>query len=228
MCFMTISRFFERHLLPACLPAALLTGFAATGERQAQAAPPKSMSFTLTARLSYRDGSSAPAPAQTIDAKVWIAGRKARLESSLGGRPLTVIYVPPYAYRLLPSSKIGQRYRADQVPQMANLVPGTNGVSPDPSQIRAALLKGGARKAGTSTIDGTPVDVYRASRFRNRPDRLTAYLRRSDGLPLRVLVDSKNFSVVASWRSYRIGAAMPASLFSVPQGYRVRDARAPR
>ena len=221
---MTLFRTFPVHALVTSAVAGVVTSALAL---PAQAAP-KTLSFTMTARLSYKDGSAAPAPAQVVDAKVWMAGRKARLETTLGGRPMTVLYSPPYAYRLLPSSKIGQRYRADRIPQLANLLPGTSTGTPDPSQIRAALIKGGARKTGSSVVGGTAVDVYSAARFRNRPDRVTAYLRKSDALPVRVALDSKNFSAVASWRAYRVGASLPASLFTVPQGYRIRDARTPR
>lgn len=186
------------------------------------------LTFAVTARVFYKDGTSAPAPAQTIDAKVWLSGRKARLDTTLSGRPMRLLFSPPFAYRLLPNAKIGQKYRASSLPSLAAIVPGSDGFSPNPAAIRAALIRGGARKTGTSSIGGVPVDVYSSNRFRGRADTVKAFLRRSDALPTRVEVSSKNFSAIASWSNYQKPRALSPALFAVPAGFKIREGTASR
>ena len=113
------------------------------------------------------------------------------------------------------------------MPQLADLLPGANAMTPDPKAVRAALLKGGAVKTMSAIYQGVPVDVYEAKRFRNRPDNLKAFLRRSDALPMRVQLDSKNFGAVVSWSNYQRPATLASSLFQVPTGYRVRTVDKP-
>ena len=177
----------------------------------------------MTARVYYKDGATASAPAQTINAKVWLSGRKARMDTMLSGRPMRLLLTPPFAYRLLPVAKIGQRFRASSLPGLGGVLPGSEALSPDPSTIRAALISGGARKTGTTVLGGVPVDIFSSSRFRGRADKVKAFLRRSDALPARVEIDSKNFSAVASWRDYRKPQSLSQALFAIPTGFRIRE-----
>lgn len=207
-------------LAAACAPLALAPAAWAQGK-----AAPLNLTFDLSARVFYKDGASSSAPAQVIDAKVWLSGRKARLDTTLSGRPLRLLFAPPVAYRLLPAAKIGQKYAASQLPGIGGLsgaLPGADGLSPDPKAIRAALLKGGARKTGSAVLAGVPVDVYSSARFRGREDKVKAFLRKRDALPVRVELDSKNFSAVASWRNYKRPGALNPSLFAVPPGFKIR------
>ena len=186
----------------------------------------QNLTFAMTARLSYKDAEG-KTPAQTINARAMLSGQKARLETTLGGKPMVILYKSPYVYRLLPTSKVGQRYKASALPQLADLMPGANPLTPDPKAVRAALLKGGAVKTMSAKYQGVPVDVYESKRFRNRPDTLKAFLRSSDALPMRVQLDSKNFGAVVSWRDYQRPAKLADSLFQVPAGYRVRTVDKP-
>ncbi len=187
---------------------------------QAKAAP--NLTFAMTARVFYKDGASS-APAQTINAQVWLSGRKARMDTTISGRPLRLLFTPPFAYRLLTASKVGRKFRASSLPGMSSIMPGNEGLSPDPNTIRAALINGGARKTGSATIGGEVLDVFSSSHFRNRPDRVKAFLRRSDALPVRVEIDSKNFSAIASWRNYQKPSSLSPTLFAVPPGFRIRE-----
>lgn len=177
----------------------------------------------MTARVFYKDGATASEPAQTINAKVWLAGRLARMDTMLSGRPMRLLLAPPFAYRLLTNAKIGQRFRASSLPGLGGVMPGTEALSPDPSTIRTALIQGGARKTGTTVLNGVPVDIFSSSRFRGRADKVKAFLRRSDALPARVEIDSKNFSAIASWRDYQKPASLSAALFAIPKGYKIRE-----
>ncbi len=197
------------------------------GTGSVEAAPKsQNLTFAMTARLSYKDAEG-KTPAQTLNARAMLAGQKARLETNLGGKPMVILYKAPYVYRLLPTSKVGQRYKASTLPQLADLLPGVNSLTPDPKAVRAALIKGGAVKTMSAKYQGVPVDVYESKRFRNRPDTLKALLRSSDSLPVRVQLDSKNFGAVVSWRNYQRPATLADSLFEVPNGYRVRTVEKP-
>jgi hypothetical protein len=201
----------------------------ARAQGKAGAKAPANLTFDLTARIFYKDGASSSAPAQTIDAKVWLSGRKARLDTTLSGRPLRLLFVPPFAYRLLPAAKVGQKVSASGLPALGGLsgvVPGGDGLSPDPQAIRAALIRGGARKTGSTVLAGVPVDVFTSARFRGRADTVKAFLRRSDSLPARVEINSRNFSAVASWRNYQKPRALNPSLFAVPPGFKIRQGNA--
>ena len=211
----------------ALVPGALVLALAAMGASSVEAAPAnQNLTFAMTARLSYKDAEG-KTPAQTINARAMLSGQKARLETNLGGKPMVILYKSPYVYRLLPTSKVGQRYKASALPQLADLMPGANPLTPDPKAVRAALLKGGAVKTMSAKYQGVPVDVYESKRFRNRPDTLKAFLRSSDALPMRVQLDSKNFGAVVSWRDYQRPAKLADSLFQVPADYRVRTVDKP-
>ena len=211
----------------ALVPGALVVAFAALGTSSVEAAPAnQNLTFAMTARLSYKDAEG-KTPAQTIKARAMLSGQKARLETTLGGKPMVILYKSPYVYRLLPTSKVGQRYKANALPQLADLMPGANPLTPDPKAVRAALLKGGAVKTMSAKYQGVPVDVYESKRFRNRPDTLKAFLRRSDSLPMRVQLDSKNFGAVVSWSNYQRPAKLADNLFQVPAGYSVRTVEKP-
>ncbi len=176
----------------------------------------------MTARVFYKDGASS-APAQTIDARVWLSGRMARMDTTLSGRPMRLLFTPPFAYRLLPASRVGRKFRASSLPVLGSIMPGGAGFSPDPNAIRAALIKGGARKTGSVSVGGVPLDVFSSTHFRGRADTVKAFLRRSDALPMRIEIDSKNFSAVASWRNYQKPASLSPALFAVPPGFHIRE-----
>jgi hypothetical protein len=193
--------------------------------RPAQAAPrPNTLSFDMTARFSYKDPSdSAPVPQQIVNAKFYILGNKARIESELAGSPLVVLYAPPYAYRLSPGAKSGIRYKAEALPDLTAKYFGSKDFIPNPGAIRSSLLKAGARKTGAAKLNGQTVDVYQVKNFKGQNQNAKAWLRRADALPLRFELTAPKLTGVASWSNYQKGRALPASMFAVPKGYRIID-----
>lgn len=207
--------------LPLCLPlAALLPLFASASPVGAQTPRPSTLSFDVTARVA--NAGAAPGPQQLIQAKVSLRGNAARVESSSGGAPSVVLYAPPYIYRLLPQSKAGVRWKIE--PRRAsNFVDfDPQQLLRDPSQIKVALLRGGAKSLGLGVLGGSPVEIYQAKNFGGRGQSAKVWLRRKDSLPLRLEASGGQFKLVASWRNYA-RPNLPAALFSAPQGYKVRN-----
>ena len=231
---MPISSFYRRlsiapnkvlwSVAPASVALGLCCTFGARAPLQAapKVAPAKSMSFDLTARFSY-SGEGSPMPEQTVAAKIYVAGNRVRVESELAGRPLVVLYAPPYAYRLLPSSKTGVRYRAEALPDLTQKIFGTRDVMPNPQSIRSALQKAGAKRSGGTSLSGTPVDIWSVANFRGKGNSAKAWLRRSDSLPLRFEMNGPKLKAAASWKNYQIGRVLPATLFTVPKNYRISE-----
>jgi hypothetical protein len=152
-------------------------------------------------------------------------GNRTRIETRLSDQPVVFLYASPYLYKLLPSSRVGVRWRADRTSQgktMANFNVQT--LLRDPSMIRTALRQAGARRAGSTRLNGVPADVFTARNFMGKGQAVKVWLRRSDALPLRLEAASPAFSSKVSWRAYRRGP-LPDSLFQAPAGYNIRDAR---
>lgn len=185
-------------------------------------APAKNMSFDVAARFSY-SGEGQAMPEQLVGAKVWVAGNRVRVESEVAGKPLVVLYAPPYAYRLLPSSKTGVRYRAEALPDLTQKLFGTRNVMPNPQSIRSALQKAGAKRSGSANLNGTPTDLWSVANFRGKGNNAKAWLRRSDALPLRFEINGPKLKATVSWKNYRIGRSLPAALFAVPKNYRISE-----
>ncbi len=158
-----------------------------------------------------------------MDFKVYVQGQRIRLETRAGGRPIVILYVPPYAYRLIPTAKIATRFRADALP----LARAGGSFDLDtwlrnPQVVRTSLQKQGARRIGTTRLQGVPVDIYATKKATGQPQQ-KAWLRRTDALPLRAEVQWKNLAVTASWRDYRRARALSSALFAVPRGYKIRE-----
>ncbi|PQV64772.1 hypothetical protein B1R32_10339 [Abditibacterium utsteinense] len=177
------------------------------------------LSFDVTARVGA-SGQYA-GPQQTVQAHVLLRGNAARIESSSGGTSSVVLFSPPYIYRLLPQSKAGVRWKVDpkKPSHFADFDP--QQLLRDPSKIKVALLRGGAKKIGVATLAGVPVDIYQAQNFGRRGQTAKVWLRRGDSLPLRLEAAGGQIKIVASWRNYA-RPQLPASLFSAPPGFRVR------
>jgi hypothetical protein len=124
----------------------------------------------------------------------------------------------------LPASKSGTRYRLSDVAKNPSMA----GVNPqqwlrDPQSIRAALRQQGAKRAGESTLNGVPVEIWTAQKFAGQTGQVKAWLRRADALPLRLEVKSKMLTATATWRSYQRVRAVSGTQFSPPAGFRIRD-----
>ncbi|HVF10084.1 MAG TPA: hypothetical protein VNA16_04735 [Abditibacteriaceae bacterium] len=184
---------------------------------------PATLSFSVTARVSAKEAAgAASAPEQTINAKVYASGNRVRLESKLGGTPIVFLYAPPYAYKLLPTSKTGIRYSGSALPVAG---PGVNlPMLRNPAGMRALLQKRGARHLATARLGGALVDLYAANSFLflGETYKAKAWLRRSDALPVRLELTSPKASVMVSWRDYQRGHVLPGRLFAVPPGYSIR------
>ena len=228
------TRFFQSRIsaLPALL-SAFLPAFATrveaapahkAGKATGAGKPEQSLRFSVVARFSYRDADSAsPDPEQVVNAKFAVSGRKVRVESQLAGRPLIVLVNPPYAYRLLPGSKSGVRYRSTSLPSWSKQIFGSNGLLPDPMALRNALLSAGAKRAGSGKVGAVAADIYTATNLRGQKGQIKAWLRHSDALPLRLEVKSNKLSATASWSNYQRGGALPVALFTVPKDFHLRD-----
>ncbi len=186
------------------------------------------LSFDITARLvALQHGQPSDMPAQTFDARVFLKGSNARVETEVGDRPAVYLLTPPYLTKLLPNAKAGARWKVSRKVTF----PGAGGAGlgndlqtlmRDPGALRAALRRSGARMAGNATLNGTPVEIYNAANFMGGGQKLTAWLRRSDALPVRAQLISKTLSSTLSWSNYR-RVALPDSLFHAPAGYNVRN-----
>lgn len=202
-----------------CFPA-LVPLFASAVQAVPQGAATSTLSFDVTARVAT--SSSVAGPQQLVQAKVLLRGNAARVESSSGGAPSVVLYAPPYIYRLLPQSKAGVRWKIEprKPSNFADFDP--QQLLRDPSQIKVALLRGGAKSVGKSVLGGAPVEIYQAKNFGGRGQTAKVWLRRKDSLPLRLEASGGQFSIVASWRNYA-RPQLPAALFGAPQGYKIRN-----
>ena len=186
------------------------------------------LSFDITARLvSLQHGKASDMPAQTFDARVFLKGNNARVETEIGDRSVVYLLSPPYLTKLLPGAKSGARWKVSR--RVA--FPGAGGAGlgndlqtlmRDPGALRALLRRSGARLTGNANLNGTPVEVYNAPNFMGGGQKLTAWLRRGDALPVRAQMVSKTISSTLSWSNYRRGA-LSDSLFQAPPGYKVRN-----
>ena len=189
------------------------------------AAAVESLSFHITTRAAYHDpADNGSVPEQTMEAHVLLRGERMRIESTIGGRAVVMLYAPPYLFRIYPESQTGVRYNGDSLK-----LPGFSGdldigaLVANPSGFRSALVGQGAKQVKSAQLDGVTVDVYKASKFMGRPQQVTAWFRHSDALPLRLVLESRRLTVVSSWSGYGRKELAP-SLFAVPPGYRIRPA----
>lgn len=217
-------RYAPRSIFTALPVILLLTALPA--HHSVQAASTATLTFDVVAQVRQ---ATKQGPAQTTRAKVLLRGERARIESSLGGQKIVMLWLRPYVYRLLPSSKSGIRYKASTpVPELRALGANWPRLMNSSSKIRAALQSRGARKTGTAKLNGVITEVYSASRWEGKNQPMKIWLRRSDALPMRLQTRSGNWNVTISWSNYRRNLSLAAALFSVPKGFRIRDAQPPR
>jgi hypothetical protein len=143
----------------------------------------------------------------------------------MSDRPIVFLLAAPYAYKLLPQAKAGVRWRVD-----ANAARGFNGLDlqsllRNPASLRAVLQKAGGRRVGAATLNGTTSDVWTASNLGGQSGTAKVWLRRSDGLPLRLEAASRTLLTTVSWSDYRRNAPLSDTLFRSPAGYSLRDSQ---
>lgn len=215
--------FLTFSLFAAFSPLLTLTAPAQSGARSLSkktTASTAGLTFRVTARVGGTG--QLAGPQQTLQARVLLRGQSARVETVMAGTPSVVLFTPPYVYRLLPQSKAGVRWKLDPK-RPTNLVdfdPQT--FLRDPSSIKSAVLRVGAKKTGNSVLNGVPVEIYEARNFGFKGQQIKVWLRRTDSLPARVEQTGGQLQVVASWRDYARPKNLAASLFAVPKGFKVR------
>lgn len=186
---------------------------------------PAALTFNMMARIGYSLPGEPAGPEQLLNAKVWLRGDRARIESSAGGEPSVVIFAPPYLYRLLPRAKAGVRWTTSTNKPSTVTAFSPQELLRNPASIRRALTEGGARRTGATTLNGTACDLYVAQNFRGKGTTARAWLRRSDALPVRLEVKGPQFNVAASWRDYKRPQSLPSALFTPPKNYKIREAQ---
>ncbi len=199
-------------------PTRLATKTQSATKTSAMDAP--TLSFEITTRVGATGAYAGPQ--QTIQARVLLRGNAARIETTSGGAPSVVLFSPPYIYRLLPQSKAGVRWKIDPKKPSNFADFDAQQLLRDPSKIKGALLRGGAKKIGAGSFAGVPVDIYESKNFEKRGQTAKVWLRRRDSLPLRLEANGGQLKIVASWRNYA-RPKLPASLFGAPRGFRVRN-----
>ena len=199
--------------------------FATLASASSAFAAPAGLGFDVTARVSAAGKNQLPA--QTILAHVVLSGSKARVETKGAGSRSVVLFTPPFVYRLLPDSRAGVKWKLSQASSTK-----FGGFDPqqllrNPSQIRAALLSGGAKRTGVGVLGGVPVEVFEASKPGQKFSRVRAWIRRSDSLPLRLEATNGGLKVVASWSRYTRLSNVSAAQFAPPKGFAIREMQNP-
>ena len=219
------ARFVRSTTSTLCVLGALSGGVAAIAT-SVQAAPASNLTFNINARVAATGG-NAGLGGQTLQARVLLHGNRTRVETNYAGQKSVTLVAPPYLYRLLPGSKAGVRWKINGS-RKQNF--GGMGLDPqelvrNPGKIRALLMQNGAKRVGSSTLNGTTVDVYAINKANDKLSNAKAYLRKSDGLPLRLEAQGTGLKVTAVWSNYARPKNLAASLFQAPQGYKIRDAK---
>lgn len=194
----------------------------------AHAAPVPNLTFDINARVTATGASSGVgATGQKFQARVLLHGNRTRIESTFAGQKSITLVAPPYIYRLLPTSKAGVRWKMDgsraQSFEALGLDP--QELIRNPGKIRALLASNGAKRVGSSTLNGGAVDVYTINKPGEKLSSAKAYLRKSDALPVKLEASGNGLKISALWSNYARPKDLSAALFRAPQGYRIRDAK---
>lgn len=211
-------------LSATALGALALGGVAAPVE----AAPVPNLTFNIEARVTATGGGSGlGAAGQKLQARVLLHGNRTRVETTYAGQKSVTLVAPPYVYRLLPKSKAGVRWKLDgsRAKNFDALGLDPQELIRNPGKIRALLLQNGAKRVGSSSLNGSAVDVYTLSKPGEQLSSARAYLRKSDALPLKLEASGKGLKVLALWSNYARPKDLPAALFSAPQDYKIRDSK---
>ena len=219
LCHISCRTLLSLTVLPATLIAVSTSSFGA------KAAP--TLTFNVAARIDAKGNGSDIV--QSTNGRVFLKGQQARLETKLGEQGIVVLFLKPYVYRLLPSSKAGVRYKGNTPsPELEAFFSNWPALMNQPNKIRAALQGKGAKKAGTATLNGVATDVYIANRWDGKQRPVKLWLRRSDSLPVRLESSASGAKITLNWSNYRRGTSLSPSLFAIPKGYKIRDGQPPR
>ncbi len=220
----SLSRFgAKRGIFLSAAAGALIFGGAA-----AQAAPVPNLTFDISANVTATGtGTGAGGLGQKLRARVLLHGNRTRVETTYAGQKSVTLVAPPYIYRLLPASKAGVRWKLDgsRTKSFDALGLDPQELIRNPGKIRALLLQNGAKRSGSSVLNGAAVDVYTVNKPGEQLSQARAFLRKSDALPLKLEATGQGLKVVALWSNYARPKDLAADLFRAPKGYRIRDSK---
>jgi hypothetical protein len=184
------------------------------------------LTFNVAARITAMGpNGKAAGPAQTINAQVALNGPKARVQTLVNEQPVVVLYAPPYVYRLLPKTRSGVKWKLSSANKSMVSAFNPEQLLRDPTQLRTALLKGGAKRTANGALQGVPSEIYEIKGAPGRIQNLKMWLRRSDSLPLRLEAKGQGFQVVTTWTSYARPRVLKDVLFTPPARYNIRELR---
>ncbi len=175
-----------------------------------------------------------------IPGKMWSAGGLVRLEVNMGGnRNRVQILTPTVLYTLMSSTKRGRKLALTEQAKHTMLALGSPFALATPSRIQTVWP--GAKKVGMETVRGVKCDVWRASVPGRSPSTVKVWMTRAKNQvpPVRMEITTHVRRVSApsgigtseSMRRtvevIRVAerAEIPASMFVVPQDYKITEAR---
>lgn len=204
------------------LPILLLAGIA-----PAQAAPPKSIQFNVTTTRQLPQGQV------TIQGRVWANPKQAKAEvTDPLGNKMVVLLRDGMIYQYAPQTKKGVKSKLpDQIAKTTSLEKMVQGLAIGPGKSF-----GDAKKVGTATIQGYACDILQKSSSKNgRTTTMKMWMPRTLGLklPLKAVqtqeVNQPNLKLkqttTITLSAIKTNAAIPASLFAVPQGYQFTEGK---
>jgi hypothetical protein len=200
--------------------------------RKAAVANSQIKSTNLTFDVSARIGSTSAdgktsGPQQSFNAKVLISGDRARIETGQGTQKAVLLFTPPYIYRLLPTPKAGIRWKLNTKAgaDFRNFDP--KELLSNPANIRVSLVKYGAKRIGSSKINGQDVDIYEVNKKGERISAAKAWIGRQNALPYRLEAKGEGVAITASWRNYTRPKTISSTLFTPPANFRIRNLESP-
>jgi hypothetical protein len=226
------------RVLPFVLAASILTSYSVNAQTR-NAQPRKAivqnsqtasgnLTFDVTARIgsTSADGKTS-GPHQSFNAKVLISGKKARIETGQGEQRAVLLFTPPYIYRLLPTPKAGIRWKLDAKKGADFRDFDPKELLSNPSNIRTSLVKYGAKRVGSSKINGKTVDIYEVNKEKERISSAKAWIGRDNALPYRLEAKGQGVAIFASWKNYMRPQTLSPSLFTPPTNFRIRNVDSP-
>ena len=189
-------------------------------------AAPKTLQCTMTTVTD------APGMHLNVEAKVWLKGQKARVETNgpVTGQML-MLADGPKIRRLYPQQKRGT---------VTTMEPGQHGPRSPWEVVIGSVseLSHGAKKLGQQKLDGYECDVYELTRRSPSQNQvIKSWITRTTQprLPLKVEITSHverpnaavNLTQTTRITRFRIGIPLSDSLFAVPPGYKIVQASGP-
>ncbi len=198
-----------------------------TAGAHAQAAPPRSIQFNVTTTRQLPQGQV------TMQGRVWANPKQARAEMTdpLGNK-MVVLLRDGMIYQFAPQAKKGIKSKLpDQVAKTTSLEKLVQGLAIGPGKSFSD-----AKKVGTAKLQGYTCDVLQKSSSKaGRTTTMKMWMPRTLGLklPLKAVqtqeVNQPNLKLkqttTITLSAIKTNAAIPASVFAVPQGYQFTEGK---